>query len=296
MAAIEQAGAPTIERYVVPDSLEAAVRELAHGDATLFAGSTDLMPQSQIGALDFKPTLMNLRRLPELGGISEDGGRIRIGATATVTEVLESELLAETAPVLVRTADCFGSDQVRNAATIGGNICNASPAGDMILPLIVLDAEVELASWTDGAVRTRALSLSDFFEGPGATKREPGEILTCVRFDRPATGFRAGFRKFGPRPALEVALVAVALGGALVDGTLTDVRVAFGSVAPIPMRGHATEAAIEGKRLDDEGIAAAGRAAEQEIRPISDVRGSDWYRRNLVRVMTERLLADVARD
>ncbi len=294
MAAVAQTGS-AIERYVVPRSLEEAARVAAEGPTTLLAGGTDLMPQSQ-GGMGLRPTLMNVRRLGERAGIERSEGRIRLGATATVTEVLESALLAATAPVLVRAADCFGSDQVRNAATIGGNVCNASPAGDMIVPLLLLDAVAELASWADGALQRRHLPLNEIFEGPGATRLAPGEILVCLRFAVPGEGFRAGFAKFGPRPALEVALAAVGVAGKLESGALVGARAAFGAVAPTPMRGPETEAALEGRPLDDETIAAAAETAAREVRPIDDVRGSAWYRRGLVRTLTGRLLADVVRD
>ena len=285
---------PGIERYLAPDSLEEAVRALAEGEATLLAGGTDLLPQTSLGTLAFKPTLMNIRRLPELAGIDVARGRIRIGATATVAEVLESALLAETAPVLLRAADCFASDQLRNMSTIGGNLCNASPAGDMIIPLLVLDAAVELAAWTGSDLKYRSLALKDFFVAPGVCRRAPHEILTAVRFEVPRPGFVAGFEKFGPRPALEVALVSVGIGGVREGGALTGARVAFGSVAPTPIRAPRAEAALEGRPLDEDTFAAVARAAQDEVSPISDLRASAWYRGTLVAALTQRLLAHVA--
>ena len=286
-----------IEAYAAPDSLAEAARLAAGGAATVLAGGTDLMPQSQSGKLRLDGTLLNIRRIPELAGISRTGDTVRIGALTTVADILADPLVARHAPVLAETADCFASDQLRNMATVGGNICNASPAGDMIVPLLLLDAEIELASWSDGAVRSRTVALAAFFTGPGATVRRADEILTEMRFEVPGERFVAGFRKFGPRPALEVAMAAVGIAGNRSDdGALTGVRVAFGAVAPTPIRGRRTEEMLEGRVLDSDTIAAAARTAADEVAPISDVRASAWYRRHLVHVMTEELLSDAAGD
>ena len=123
-----------IENYAAPHSLEDAARLLTGGGASLLAGGTDLMPQTRTGTREFRSLLLNLRRIPELKGIALEGGEIRIGAACTVAEILEDPLLRERASILPAAADCFASGQLRNSATIGGNICNASPAGDMIAP------------------------------------------------------------------------------------------------------------------------------------------------------------------
>src|SRR5471030_293160 len=141
-----------IEQYVAPSSLEQAAEYLQRsGEVTILAGGTDLMPQSQGGGLRIKRTLMNIQHIPELKGIAIDDGAIRIGALATITEIMQSELVKKHVPILIGACDHFASNQIRNAATLGGNVCNASPAGDMLVPLLVLDAEVELASKPNGA-------------------------------------------------------------------------------------------------------------------------------------------------
>ncbi len=280
-----------IENYAAPSTLAEALEVLA-GGATVVAGGTDLMVQVEAGTLSYRPTLLNIRRLAELGGIAQEGGRIRIGALATITEVLENALLAEHAPALVAAADHFASDQIRNAATIGGNICNASPAGDTLVPLLLLDAEVELASW-QGSVERRSVALADFFTGPGTTVKAENELLTAVSFATPAAGSVARFTKSGPRPALEISTVSAGISGVWADGALSGVRVAMGAVAPTPLRAPAAEAALEGKTLDDGVIAAAAQAALSECSPIDDVRASAWYRNHLIQVFIERMLADV---
>jgi CO/xanthine dehydrogenase FAD-binding subunit len=285
-----------ISTYLAPRQLDEALRAMADGDATVLCGGTDLAPQTESGARQYQATLLNIRRIEGLGGIEATSGEVRIGATTTVSEIRRSAALADVAPVLVEAAERFASDQIRNAASLGGNLCNASPAGDMAPPLLVLDASVELACWRDGAVQTRRVPLERFFVGPGKTARRPEELLTAVVFDRPAAGFVGRFRKSGPRPALEISTVSTALGARIADGRLHDVRVAMGSVAPTPLRARHVEAALEGKPLDAAAIAAAVAATAEDVKPIDDVRASAWYRSHLARVFVEEVLNDVRRD
>jgi xanthine dehydrogenase FAD-binding subunit len=282
------------ERYFAPASLAEALPLLRGGDATILAGGTDLMPQTQAGRVRFGRTFVNVRRIAELDGIAKTAEGTRIGALATVTALMQSDLLRERAPVLVDACDHFASGQLRNAATIGGNICNASPAGDLLVPLLVLDAKVELASQPDGVRQSRTVPLAEFFTGPGRTVRKPTELLVAVVLPAPPAGFVARFRKFGTRPALDIAAVSLAIGAVRRDGVLDGVRVAFGAVAPTPIRAPRTEAALAGRRLDPATIAAAAAAARDEVRPISDVRASDWYRREMIHNLTMRVLDDVA--
>lgn len=282
-----------IENYLSPDQLKDAVRAMAGADVTIVCGGTDLAPQTESGVRQYTATLMNIRRVTGLGGVTESGKQIRIGALTTVAEILENQIISDFAPVLAEAADHFASDQIRNAASIGGNICNASPAGDMIIPLMVLDAVVELACWRDGTVQTRTVPLDEFFLAPGKTVRQKDELLTAVVFDKPADSFVGRFRKSGPRPALEISTVSLGIGGNLANGVFKDVRAAMGSVAPKPLRARRLESALEGQQLDSGRIEAAAAGACEDASPIDDVRGSAWYRRHLVRVFTEEVLNDV---
>jgi CO/xanthine dehydrogenase FAD-binding subunit len=277
------------DEYVNAASLAEALRAMEDGGGVPVAGGTDLWLQKDLGARLIGTRLINIRRIAELAGVAEHDGRIRLGALVTMTEILESGLLRRVAPVLPQTADRFASPQIRNAATIGGNIANASPAADMVLPLLCLDAEVELAAWRRGQVEKRRVPLSQFFTGPGRTRRGPDELVSAVWFDRPAGGFEAAFYKSGPRPALEISRVAMCLGGHR-DGP----RLAYGAVAATPIRCPETEAAIEGAVLDDAAITRALEQAGREIAPIDDVRGSAWYRRHLACVYLEEELRRVA--
>ena len=283
-----------IEHYVAPSSLEQAAEHLRSGEVTILAGGTDLMPQSQGGKLTIGRTLMNIQHIPELKGIAIDGDAIRIGALATITEIMQNELIKKHLPILVEACDHFASDQIRNAATLGGNICNASPAGDMLVPLLVLDAEVELASKPNGSLTRRRMPLADFFVGPGKTKRSPAELLAGVRIGLPSANHYTHFFKFGTRPALDISTISIGIAGVLEHGTLSHVRVAFGAVAPVPMRAPLTERALEGKRLDPASIEAIAGVARDEVTPIDDIRASAWYRKELIHNITKRMLAHVA--
>jgi CO/xanthine dehydrogenase FAD-binding subunit len=283
-----------IEQYAAPTSIEEATRVMHDGNVTVLAGGTDLMPQTESGKRHFENTLLNIRRIEDLGEIAIQDGRVRIGALTSITEVLESEELANIAPVLVQAADKFASSQLRNAATMGGNLCNASPAGDMIIPLLLLDAEAVLASWSEGTVTYRQLPVAEFFTGPGTTHKRDDELLTAIEFPVPESGFVAGFYKSGPRPALEIATVSLGIAGELKDGALHGARVAMGAAAPTPIRATRVEAALEGQRIDDALISKAAELTAEEAVPIDDVRASAWYRTHLIRVFARRLLQDVA--
>lgn len=291
--AVDAAFGHEITAYLAPRRLDEALQAMADGAATVFCGGTDLALQTESGLRQYKAKLLNIRRIAGLGGIEAKGDKVRIGAVTTISEIRCDPELAKIAPVLVEAAEHFASEQIRNAASLGGNLCNASPAGDMIPSLLVLGASVELACWQGGAVQTRRIPLERFFVGPGKTVKLPEELLIAIVFDRPAADFVGKFRKSGPRPALEISTVSVAIGGRLAHGKFSDVRVAMGSVAPTPLRARHVEAALEGKSLDAATIGGAVAAAGNDAKPIDDVRASAWYRSHLVRVFVEEVLNDV---
>ena len=285
-----------IQQYLAPTSLAEALTCLQDGEVTILAGGTDLMPQSQSGKLKIKRTLMNIRRIPELIGIARQEGDICIGALTTMTELMGNALVQEHLPVLADACDHFASDQIRNAATLGGNICNASPAGDTLIPLLVLDARVELASKVKGKLNWRSVPLAEFFSGPGKTRRAPNELLVGVRIALPEPGRVAYFHKFGTRPALDISTISVGIAGTLKQDALSNVRVAFGAVAPTPIWAPLTEKALEGKRLDADTIAQVAEVARDEVKPIDDVRATAWYRKEMVHNITRRMLGHVTQS
>ncbi|MCC6608135.1 MAG: xanthine dehydrogenase family protein subunit M [Burkholderiales bacterium] len=286
----------TADTYLAPKRLDEALEALRGGEATILAGGTDLMVQSQSGKTPIGPKLVNIRRIAGLAGVVRADGEIHIGALTTIAELLEHELVRTHLPSLAEACDHFASSQIRNAGTLGGNVCNASPAGDTLVPLLALGASVELAAKPDAAVTTRAMPLGEFIVGPGKTQRKPAELLTAIRIPVPAAGGVQRFFKFGTRPALDIAAISLGLVTVKEGGVLRHVRLALGAVAPVPMRGVRAESMLEGRRLDPALIEAAAAAARDEVRPISDVRASDWYRRELVRNMVKRMLTDVSQS
>ncbi len=284
----------TVEQYWAPGTLPDALEHLRGGDVTILAGGTDLMPQSHSGRVTLRRGLLNIRRVPELHRVERDGAGVRIGSLCTVSEIMRDPLVRMHFRILADACDHFASDQLRNAATIGGNVCNASPAGDLLVPLLVLDGEAELASKPNGDVATRRMPLTEFFVAPGKTKRAPDELLAAIWLPMPPAGFAGRFFKFGVRPALDISAIAIGIGGVRVGRALTHARVAFGAVAPVPMRARRTEAALDGCVLESAAMDKVAGIARDEVRPIDDVRASAWYRRELVFNLTRRMLDDVA--
>jgi len=277
--------------FVAPKTLDEALRLLhEHGaSARIVAGGTDIMVRVRRGMVPPGwTTLVSTRGIERLHGCRRRDNEIVVGASTTATDLIRDPVIAEHAPILARVADRMASAQIRNVATVGGNLVNASPAGDLINPLLLLDARLVLAS-LDGR---RTVAVSDFFTGPGETLLGADELLVEACFDVPPNGRLFRFEKAGTRPAMECSVVTCGIAYTPLDGRIVDVRAAFGSVAATPFRGRETESVLEGRRLTPERIEQAARAAEGEISPISDVRGSAAYRRALVGVFVRRLLRD----
>jgi xanthine dehydrogenase FAD-binding subunit len=284
-----------IERYLAPTGLVQALAVLAGPDgAIVLAGGTDLMPQSRAGRVRAAGTLLNIRRIQGLDAITRDAEALLLGSLATIAQLQVHALVREHAPILCEAADHFASQQIRNSATLGGNLCNASPAGDMLPALLALDAQLELASLRkDGSVATRRVPIDGFFTGPGRTQRQPNELLTAVRVPLAASGQLSRFYKAGTRPALDISTIAIAFAAQRDSaGRLHGVRMALGAVAPTPLRARRAEALLEGRALDAALAEAAARAAADEAQPIDDVRASAWYRKELLHNVTLRMLTD----
>ncbi len=286
--------APAIRQYRAPRTLAAAVEALRNGTALIVAGGTDVMPQVRAGKLRWQAGLVNINGVAELRGVSEQDGVLRIGALTTISTLLGSATLRARCSLLWQACDAFASEQIRNAATLGGNLCNASPAGDSLVPLLALGARVVLVSKPGAALEQRVLPLEEFLIGPGRTQRTPRELLAWVDLPLPPAGYRSEFLKFGTRPALDISTISLGVGALIAAGRWTQVRIVLGAVAPTPIRARAAEAALEGRALDAAAIAAALDAVATDIHPISDVRASEWYRRELVNNLLRRVLNRVS--
>lgn len=270
----------TIEHYLAPTSLPQALAALADdGGATVLAGGTDLMPQGKAGKVKAARTLLNIRRVAGLDRIEAIGGQLHLGALVSVAALLSDPLVRQHAPLLTVAADHFASDQIRNAATLGGNVCNASPAADTLPALLVHDAQVTLRSST----ASRTVPLQEFVVGRRTTTRAPDEMLTAISLSTP--GERSGdvYLKVGRRSAMEVAIVGLAMRLTFDEsGTVSDARVALASVAPCPLRSADAEAALVGSRLEPEAIDAATGAVLWDVNPVDDLRGTADYRRRVI--------------
>ncbi len=273
--------------YYKPRTLEDAWRLLAEApQARLIAGGTDLLVRLKKRVLAPPGALVSLRSIPELAAIEARGAMLRLGALASAARLASDPEVTAALPALARAAQWLGGAQIRNVATLGGNIANASPAADLVPPLLVYEARVEVRS----AKERREVPLSDFFRGPGETCLRPGEILTAVLVPRPAEGARSGYLRKG-RVRMDLALAGVAALVERRDDVCSRARLAACAVAPVPLRLRRAEAQLEGERLTSEAIERAAAAAAAEVSPIDDVRTSAEYRRVLVQVFVRRLLA-----
>ncbi|MGQ9802251.1 MAG: FAD binding domain-containing protein [Anaerolineae bacterium] len=283
---------------LMPRTLPEALEMLAQRapDGMPIAGGTNVIPDLRGGR--YRPAcLVNVAGLPELGGIRQENGVLVIGGGVTIAELLESPLIARWAPVLQEAARMLASPLVRNRATVAGNLVNASPAADMAPPLLVLDAEVELAS-REG---TRRVPLKAFFVHVRQTVRQPHELVTAIRVPLPPEGSRARFFKVALRKADAIAVMngAVRVDGEsegrehFRDGLCRTARIALGAVAPTPIRAWEAERTLEGQSLTPEVIAHAARLAAEATRTIDDIRGSAAYRKHLAEVMVRRTLMEI---
>lgn len=256
------------------------------------AGGTDLV--IAIKEKGLKPKyIVDLKRIPALSGIREEpDGTIMIGALTAMREIETSPLICKRFPFLARSAAEVGSIQIRNRATIGGNMANATPSADVAPSLLVLDAKAKIAG-TDGE---RVIELEKFFRGPGQTTMSPEEILIGIALPPSHPRLSGEYIKFSPREMMDLAYVGVAV--ALVLGEkerrCEEIRIALGAVSPTPMRARVAESILKNQILTEEIVEKASEEAARESKPISDVRSSAEYRREMVRAMTKRALLNAA--
>jgi carbon-monoxide dehydrogenase medium subunit len=272
--------------YFEPKSVSEALSVLAkHGaEAKVIAGGTDVMVD--IKYKEEPGCLVNIKKIPGLSGIAENGGGLRIGALATIRELETSAVLREKLPVLWDASHQFASLQIRNTATIGGNICRASPSGETLTPLLVLEAKAKLA-FSDGE-KTEPFTV--FFQGPGKSSVGAKGMLTEINIPYPAAGSKGVYLKHAVRGAMDIAMVGVAvlITPDAAKNSLQDVRIGLGAVAPTPLRASKTEALLRGKTLTGALLKQAAAMAASESSPISDQRSSAEYRRWIVEALTRR--------
>ncbi len=270
-----------------PRDLEEALQLLAENPKRfhILSGGTDLVVRMQEGLV--RPQhLLNLSFIPELKEIQVENDLLTFGANLTFGDILENDLFRHHAQPLVEAAKIMGSPQIRNLATLGGNISNASPAGDSIPPLCVLEAEICLES----ANGIRWVRVEHFFTGPGKTIRKPSELLTRIRFPIRPENWQGGFLRLGQREALAISKVSLAFWGHFENGSVRAIRLALGAVAPTVVCAPQTEAFLTGKKLTPDVLAEAAEIVKSEVHPISDIRSVAEYRRDMSGVLLKRAL------
>jgi len=278
-------------RAVSPSSLDEVVRALSeHPELRPVAGCTDLMV-AEADVLASLPGLMNLLSVPELRGIRWQGESLEIGATTPFSEIAGSPRVRKSFPALADAASQIGGWQIQNRATLGGNMANASPAGDSLPVLLVLDATVVLV----GPAGERTVSYQDFHTGYRETAMRPGEIIGWIRLPRPHADSVQAFRKVGTREAHAISKVVVALHGRVEDGKFYEYRLAAGSVAPVPVRLLPVEEAVLGRIADGATADLAGRIATDAVEPIDDVRSTAAYRRFALGRVVRRMTLELSR-
>lgn len=272
------------EPKTLPEALALLAQE---GDATAaLAGGTDLLLRIRRRARTYR-SVVNIKFIPGLVGIRDVEDGTAIGALTTFRAIETNRIVSRRYPALREAARVVAGVQLRNLATIGGNIGNASPSADSVPPLVALGATVEIAA----ANGTRTEPIASCLIGPGRTSLKAGEIFTTIRI--PAAGPRSGnaFMRFSPRSAMDIGIASVAVFMTLdEDGRCGGCRIALGAVSPAPLRATQAEQRVIGERVTPRLADDAGRLAADATQPISDIRSSADYRRHIVRVLTSRMV------
>lgn len=277
-------------KYLVPKTLDEAVSlHQSHGDNAIYiAGGTDVMVKikSDKIAPEYLISLCHIMGLDQLQE-NPDTGELHIGAFVTHRTLEKSSMIKKHVPILADAIQHIGSVQIRNVGTIGGNLVNAVPSADGAIPLIALDARVKI----HGAMGERIVDLIHFFEGPGQTVLEHGEILTEIILPRQLARSAGAYQKFGRRAAMELPLIGVGVQLSLEEGSSRCVkaRVCLGVAAPTPIRVLGAEGFLTGKDINEDILAEAGKLAAEESRVRDSIRGLAWYRRDMVSVYVRRM-------
>jgi carbon-monoxide dehydrogenase medium subunit len=273
---------------ILPESIDDCIKALAKGgpESKLLAGGTDLLPQLKNGLLK-PPRVIDLSGVARLRTIEAGNGKgIRIGSAVTARTLELDRAVRGSYLSLAEGGALVGSVQVRNLATLGGNICNAAPSADMAPPLLALDAEAVIT----GPKGERRVPITTFFTGVRRTVLAPDEILVELVVPNPGAHSGGNYLRHTPRRELDIAVVGVASQLTLANGVCTKARIALAAVAPVPLRATAAEQSLEGQAVTPDRIKRAADLAVEAARPISDQRGSADFRRHLVRVLTRRTL------
>lgn len=275
--------------YFAPASLGYVIALLGkyRTEARLLAGGTDLLVWMKKRTAS-PSVVVDINRVAELSFIEMKEGHLHIGAATKLNAIRESSLVQERVPLLADAIGSLATYAIRNRATIGGNLCSASPAADTAPPLLALNASV-IFQGPDGE---RSVGLPEFFIGPAQTVKGPDEVLRELKI--PCKKGHAAFLKLGRRKGFTLSIASAAAFAVITDGKFEDVRVAVGAVAPTPMRSKRAEEALRGKAVSEELMDKAEELVKEEIAPITDVRASEAYRREMAGVLVKRALMKVS--
>jgi carbon-monoxide dehydrogenase medium subunit len=272
-------------KYISPENKEEALKILKEEEvnACIVAGSTNVLPDIKVKKLSPK-ILVDITAIEELRGIDKEKDKICIRPLTTITELTNSELILKEGKILIQAAQEFADPLVRNNATIGGNLVTASPAADMAVPLLTLDALIKIES----VMRKREVKLKDFFLGPGKTVLHDDEMIVGIEFEQSDINKNGYFIKLGQRKAMAIAIAGLALNLEVKQNKIIQIRIAMGSVAPTPIRLTATEEFLKDKEINNKLVEEAMDRVREEVEPISDIRASAEYRRYISGILFKR--------
>ena len=275
-------------RLIVPSTVDEAIGILGERQekVRILAGGTDILVEMKCTDRGAE-TLVKINRLSELNFIAYNSeGGLTIGALTTIRAIADSPVMKQSYPLMIDAARDFANIQIMNMGTIGGNVCNASPAGDFLPCLLAMNAEVVLRS----SAGQRDVKISEFFTGPRKSQIRPGEIAVAITVPKLSTQHSSGFVRF-TRTAEDLAKVSAAVVLKIEDGKFSDVRVALGSVAPTPIRVPEAEDFLENQEVTDAIIGEAAKIAQAGIKPISDFRSTADYRTEITGVAFKQAIA-----
>jgi len=271
--------------YLAPTTVAEAVDALAASpDSRVFAGATDLIPQIRSGRPE-PGLLVDLKRIDRLNAVTEGDSSWTIGAAVPTSRLTEDPAFAGQFPGLSEAAGLIGSDQIQNRSSLGGNLCNASPAADSVPAMLVNDTRAVVAT-PDG---TRTVNVDQVATGPGSTTLTGGEFIIEFEVDKPPANTGDAYIRMTPRTEMDIAVVGAGARITLdADGNCAEARVALGAVAPIALRVPDAEAALIGHPINDDTLAAVAAAASAACNPIDDKRGTIAYRQQVAGVLAKR--------
>jgi len=277
--------------YFVPKNKSEAVILLGKhkGGVRIIAGGTDVIPEMRAKAIQ-PQALIDISHLRNLSYIKEEKKRVRIGALTTISEISSSKIIQKYAPILSQAANQLGNPLVRNRATIGGNLADASPAADTAVPLLALEAKI-ITGRDEG--KRRAIPIDRFFTGPNQTVLRRDEIIKEIIFPKPGSNTKMGYVKLGLRNAMAISVVSLAILMEMEGNKCKRARIGLGAIAPTPIRAYRTEDLLMEKQITNELIEECCKRVEQEVHPITDIRASAEYRREMTSVLLGRAILKI---